>query len=106
MGKGTKAQLELANRLPNPCIGACRMPHCKTLQPAKGMYGGMCYFHARMIHYWAKKTGYDLRQDMLQAAARHPKWSLQPLVEGPSDSAKAYCDWLCQEAKRRFGDKE
>lgn len=101
MGKGTKAQLELAKRLSNPRIGMCRMPHGKTLQPAKSMYGGMCYFHARLLHYWAKKTGYDLRRDMLQSAAKYPKWSLVPLVEGPRDSAKAYCEWLCQKAKGR-----
>jgi len=81
MAKGTVRQREKAERLDNPRIGQCRVPHCRTLQPTKNMYGWMCWFHYRLIHYWGERVGFDL-------------------TIGPELSAEAYCDWLRQRVQR------
>ena len=80
MARGTARQRERAKA--NPRMGQCRIPHCRTLQPAKNMYGWMCWFHFRMIYHWGKRTGFSLES------------------AGPILSAEAYCDWLRQRAQR------
>ena len=82
MGKGTKEQIELARRLhggeQHSRIGKCIVPHCRTLLPAKNMYGFMCWFHLRMVKFWAGKVGFKMGE--------------------PHATANAYCEWLRQKA--------
>lgn len=60
MAKETQKQVEMAEQYANPQIGQCIIPHCRTLQPAKGRFYGMCYWHYCRVGYWAKKVGEDL----------------------------------------------
>ena len=85
MAKGTKEQIELATRLhggygmEHSRIGQCRVAHCRTLHPAKGMFGGMCHFHIRMVMRWAKKVGF--------------------ILGDPQTAVDKYCAWLRERAK-------
>lgn len=94
MAKETRRQLAIRKQYNNPRIGMCDVPHCKTLQPQKGRYHGLCWFHYRMIGHWAEKTGCDL------------SWSGDPFAERYREerlaTISAYCKWLKEKASARL----
>ena len=93
MARETKRQLEVRKQYDNPRIGMCDVPHCKTLQPQKGRYHGLCWFHFRMIGHWAEKVGHDLA------------WSGSPFDDQYHEkrlaAIGAYREWLGEKASSR-----
>lgn len=90
MAKGTKKQLLARKQYPR--IGMCDVPHCKTLQPQKARFHGMCWYHYCRVGYWAEKTGYDLSWSGNPFADHYHKERLATI--------SAYCEWVKEKAER------